>query len=1114
MRITIKKPRWQTATLAFLSLTTAIGVSQAALTDGLIAYWPLDEVTGAGDRTPDISGSGYDMELVNLSADDLVEGKVGSAFFFEAGRQTLLQYIAQEGDKIPANDQHDAWSVALWVKGKGTGQNDLRVFSEGSTENSNPLFNIGTANNGSNDQIDIFIRGNTGQVTHPHSTQDAFDDSWHLITWTQTGNTVALYVDGVLDGIEIAEGVTPLIAEENTYIMNTTTIGGIRRATASHWWTGAIDDVAMWDRALAPDEVAALANGELPAAFEEDPISDGMISLWRLDEVSGSRTPDAGERYDMELVNLTEADLVEGKYGQAFFFEAGRQTLLQYIAQEGDLLPANEQHDAWSVSLWVKGKGTGQNDLRVFSEGSTENSNPLFNIGTANNGSNDSVDIFIRGNTGQVTHPHSTQAAFDDEWRLITWTQSGNEVALYIDGQLDGIEIAEGVTPLIADENTYVMNTTTIGGIRRATASHWWTGAIDEVAMWNRALSGDEVARVFSGGPLPPPRTNAELVIRSFDSERPKVAKGDSSILEWEVKGIDDSTRYIIQPGDVDVTDQTLDGFGRAEIPVTAATTYSLEVIRDSDGAEASAEHFVEVRDGVGPGWTLLDDFSTWEPGPILTATEGSWFEPDSNSIRLIPEGDDNVIGVGAGNALSFTELDSFQIRDSESRTVFFRFKMQDDGSGIFANLGITNKAIRFVGDVNGGLGGFVGIRREEGDQVGEIGIGPIDNNQGLDYELQSDTWYKVWLDITNSPGDSTDTISVHIQGEGDASRTTLAEDAQGDRGNVVNHIYFFLAPREGTTGEDAFLVDDVFVATDGILESDPLDTDDPNLAMKTRGIFADVSSSTEPVTKEEPIFNIGATNTLNISSATITGADAGLFTLNSFPSSLEPGADGIVSITFTPAGRTGGVLAFLELESNDQSNPVVTVDLSTVVPSTNGLIGHYRMDETDGDTMLDAALLKHGSYVQVGGGTFELGEPALASGTAVAFSSAGQADGGYAQARPSAGLLTAFSISMWVESEGPFEPFATLFAKGEQGGSPGFAALYNGDSILWFTEDSDPEGPGALPSGKLHVVFSYVGEGDPSGATPHLDIFVNGENVYSLDNPPPAVDNTSLPVR
>ena len=43
----------------------------AQLKNGLIAYWPLDEVKGS--KTPELI-NGYDMELTNLSAEDVVKG--------------------------------------------------------------------------------------------------------------------------------------------------------------------------------------------------------------------------------------------------------------------------------------------------------------------------------------------------------------------------------------------------------------------------------------------------------------------------------------------------------------------------------------------------------------------------------------------------------------------------------------------------------------------------------------------------------------------------------------------------------------------------------------------------------------------------------------------------------------------------------------------------------------------------------------------------------------------------------------------------------------------------------------------------------------------------------
>ena len=118
------------------------GARAQTLANDLVAYWPLDEVQG--NKTPDLV-SGYDMTLNNLTTNDLVAGVSGNCFSFSNARQTMLSRVHSASDDLPIN-KHDAFTVSLWTKLNGTGQNDLRVFSEGNTGISDPLFNLGTHN--------------------------------------------------------------------------------------------------------------------------------------------------------------------------------------------------------------------------------------------------------------------------------------------------------------------------------------------------------------------------------------------------------------------------------------------------------------------------------------------------------------------------------------------------------------------------------------------------------------------------------------------------------------------------------------------------------------------------------------------------------------------------------------------------------------------------------------------------------------------------------------------------------------------------------------------------------------------------------------------------------
>ncbi|MEO1863102.1 MAG: LamG domain-containing protein, partial [Verrucomicrobiia bacterium] len=348
-------PKLLLSALFFAGFTTL----NAQLKDGLVAYWPLDEVQGT--KTPELV-NGYDMELTNLSAEDVVEGKIGNAFSFSNEKQTLLSRVHDEADQLPAN-KHESHTVSMWSKVDGNGQNDLRLFSEANTGDSNPLFNIGTDSGGASGSIDFYIRqsGWPG-VNHIKSTAEPYDGEWHHVVFVQDGGERRVYVDGELDDLEIAP------KPDGTFNVNDTTIGGILRSSASHWVTGLIDDVAIWNRALSDDEAAQLHAEGLASVFPS--LGNGLVAYWPLDEVQGSKTPELVNGYDMELTNLSAEDVVEGKIGNAFSFSNEKQTLLSRVHDEADQLPANK-HESHSVSMWSKVDGNGQNDLRLFSEANT-----------------------------------------------------------------------------------------------------------------------------------------------------------------------------------------------------------------------------------------------------------------------------------------------------------------------------------------------------------------------------------------------------------------------------------------------------------------------------------------------------------------------------------------------------------------------------------------------------------------------------------------------------------------------------------------------------------------------------------------------------------------------
>ena len=278
--------------------------------------------------------------------------------------------------------------------------------------------------------------------------------------------------------------------------------------------------------------------------------------------------------YDLTLNNLTTNDLVAGVSSNCFSFSNARQTLLSRVHSAGDDLPINK-HDAFSVSMWTKVNGTGQNDLRVFSEANTGISDPLFNLGTHN--VDGTLDLLIR-QSGWTTVNHVTTTAqpFDDQWHQIVFVQQADGTrTIYIDGVADALAIPAKAA------GTFNVNDTTIGGILRASPGFWVTGLIDEVALWKRGLTSDEINLVRTNG-VPHVFTRLlPLEIKKFLADFPAVVQGDKVALRWEASK---DASLSINPGIGDVSAQTQFGAGSLEVTMTNTTTFTLT---------ASQPHFI-----------------------------------------------------------------------------------------------------------------------------------------------------------------------------------------------------------------------------------------------------------------------------------------------------------------------------------------------------------------------------------------------------------------------------------------------------------------------------------------------------------------------------------------
>ena len=550
--------------------------ANAQLRDGLVAYWPLDGISG--ETAPDVVG-GYNMELTNMDDSNVVEGKVGNAFSFSSGDQTLLSRTHEEGDDLPIN-KHESFTVSFWAKIQGNGQNDLRVFSESNTGGNNtPLFNLGTRNNGSDGTVDIYIRGIGPTVGHIFTEAEPFDDEWSHVVFVQEDLERKIYVDGELDSLEIAARA------EGDWDLNATSIGGIIRGSASHWVTGLIDEVALWKRALSESEVSDLNANGVPQ--DQVPLIPDLIAYWPFD---GDLSDKAGNN-DGEAQGTDDISYDDGQFGQGIDLD-GVDQFIQTPVENEEVFDFQDG-TGFSISAWYRvdeftkswqaliAKGEG-NRWRIHRRGGEGQL-------TGNGGSGDVAGATGDINDGEIHH-----------LVLVSDPENG-EVHFYSDGEL----VSSGGAPAIQSNDNPMMI-----GENPDARGRTWGGLIDDVGVFNRPITEDEVALIYNGGNGNP------LMVGGVIIPKPKT-KLASSMSGFSVELTDDEEGSTVDAAGVSAT------FDGVALEVTAAkadgvTTFSYET---PGLLEAGTEHFVviTVKDTEGATHTIEKSFKV-KPYTVVDA--------------------------------------------------------------------------------------------------------------------------------------------------------------------------------------------------------------------------------------------------------------------------------------------------------------------------------------------------------------------------------------------------------------------------------------------------------------------------------------------------------------
>ncbi len=238
-------------------------------------------------------------------------------------------------------------------------------------------------------------------------------------------------------------------------------------------------------------------------------VDPDLLGWWKFDEGSGTTAHDSsGKGNDGTLQGNPQ--WVAGKIGGALEFDGDGD----YVDCGASL--AFNINTNITVACWIKVRQLDKSWQAIVAQG--DNSWRLHRSSSSNNIAWGTNGLSPKDLTGSVN-------VNDGQWHHVAGVYDGTQKRLYVDGNLD---VSENSTGNI-NNSSYNVN---IGENAEATG-RYWDGLIDDVRVYNRALTQEEIQKVMMGIPPGAALTQALLMRRQMCHEMCPLAGRRENMLHW-----------------------------------------------------------------------------------------------------------------------------------------------------------------------------------------------------------------------------------------------------------------------------------------------------------------------------------------------------------------------------------------------------------------------------------------------------------------------------------------------------------------------------------------------------------------------------------------------------
>ncbi|MDE0682209.1 MAG: LamG domain-containing protein [Candidatus Poribacteria bacterium] len=208
--------------------------------------------------------------------------------------------------------------------------------------------------------------------------------------------------------------------------------------------------------------------------------TDGLVGAWLFDEGKGEAVTDSSDNGLDGKIAKGKPKWVDGKFDGAMEF--GGQDMV--TVDDDNALDLEE----FTIAAWVNiPKVSGAWQIIA----TKENRNPTGrNYGLFGHINSGVVHYSFTTNSGWKSFDAKTVVT-DGDWHHVAGTYDGSDFKFYLDGAIDA-QVAPGTKPDNHDNFLF------IGGCD--IGNYWMTGTIDEVVLYDRALSEKELNELMEDG--------------------------------------------------------------------------------------------------------------------------------------------------------------------------------------------------------------------------------------------------------------------------------------------------------------------------------------------------------------------------------------------------------------------------------------------------------------------------------------------------------------------------------------------------------------------------------------------------------------------------------------